>query len=140
MRKTILLGIIGLLCSHQSLFAQNINGSMDSIQTLLCKKWEVNYALMGGMKIGRVPGATEMNYEFNKDKTFLLTSNGSKDKTKGTWSYDAKKKLIKLTLNGKSNTTITSLKEDELVILTDMKGASPDDPMELQMVLKVKAK
>lgn len=51
------------------------------------QKWEVDYTKMGTIKIGRIPGADEINYEFNKDKTFLITSNDPKDKTKGTWEH-----------------------------------------------------
>ena len=140
MKKFICIIFISFLLLSTNSFSQTINLSTDSITTLLCKKWEVDYAMMGNMKIGRIPGATEINYEFNKDKTFLLTSKDPKDKTKGTWAYDTKKKIIKLTVNGKSNTTIISLKEGELIILADTKEATPDDPMEIKLVYKIKTK
>lgn len=140
MKKIICFCIIALITSNLPIFGQSINISEDSITTLLCKKWEVDYVIMGEMKIGRMPGATEINYEFNKNKTFLMTSDDPKDKTKGTWSYDSKKKLIKLTANGKSNTSIISLKENEFIMLTDTKEATPDDPMELKIVYKIRTK
>jgi hypothetical protein len=140
MKKFISICIVALTVSSTSSFAQNITIPLDSIQTLLCKKWEVDYALMGGMKIGRMPGASEINYEFNKDKTFIMTSNDPKEKKKGTWSCDPKKKLIKLTVDGRSNTSIISLKEGEFVMLTDTKNATPDDPMEIKLVYKPRAK
>jgi len=140
MKKIFLIGIITLLFSNTKSLSQTIDLSADSITTVLCKKWEVDYAIMGGMKIGRLPGATEINYEFNKDKTFLMTSNDPKDKTKGTWAYDTKKKIIKLTINGKSNTSIISLKEEELIMLADTKEATPEDPMEIKLVYKIKTK
>lgn len=140
MKKISLIVIITLLFSNTKSLGQTINLSADSITTVLCKKWQVDYAIMGGMKIGRIPGATEINYEFNKDKTFLMTSNDPKDKTKGTWAYDTKKKIIKLIINGKSNTSIISLKEGELMMLADTKEATPDDPMEIKLVYKIKTK
>lgn len=140
MKKFIFIGIITLLLSNTKSFSQTINLSADSITTLLCKNWEVDYALMGNIKIGRIPGAPEINYEFSKNKTFLMTSNDPKDKTKGTWAYDTKKKIIKLTVNGKSNANIISLKEGEFVILADTKKATPDDPMEIKLVYKIKTK
>ena len=140
MKKIIFIGIITLLLSSKKSFSQTIDLSADSITTLLCKKWEVAYAIMGNMKIGRIPGATEINHEFNKDKTLLMTSNDPKDKTKGTWAYDAKKKIIKLTINGRSNTSIISLKEGEFIMLADTKEATPDDPMEIKLVYKIKTK
>lgn len=117
---------------------QNIILSNDSITKLLCKKWEVDYAMMGNEKIGRGPGAPEINYEFKKDKTYLATSNDPKDNIKGTWSYDPKKKLIKLIQNGKSNMSIISLKEEELIMLADFGDVTPDDPMAIKLVYKIK--
>jgi hypothetical protein len=140
MKKFICISLISFLLLSTNSFSQTINLSADSISTLLCKKWEVDYAMMGNMKIGRIPGATEINYEFNKDKTFLMTSNDPKDTKKGTWAYDTKKKIIKLTVNGKSNTSIISLKEGEFIILADTKEATPDDPMEIKVVYKIKTK
>jgi hypothetical protein len=140
MKKIICISVISLLFLSTNSFSQKIDLSTDSIATLLCKKWEVNYAMMGDMKIGKVPGATEINYEFNKDRTFLMTSNDPKDKTKGTWAYDTKKKLIKLTVSGKSNSSIISLKEGEFILLADTKEATPDDPMEIKLVYKLKTK
>jgi hypothetical protein len=140
MKKFICITIISLFLISMNSFSQTINLSADSIATLLCKKWEVDYAMMGNMKIGKIPGATEINYEFNMDKTFLMTSKDPKDKTKGTWAYDTKKKIIKLTVNGKSNTSIISLKEGELIILADTKEATPDNPMEIKLVYKIKTK
>lgn len=139
MKKFIVAGIITLFLSGTKSFSQTINLPADSMTTLLCKKWEVDYALMGDMKIRRIPGATEINYEFNKDKTFVITSNDPNDKTKGTWAYDTKKKIIKLTINGRSNVSIISLKEGEFMMLADTKEATPDDPMEIKVVYKIKA-
>jgi hypothetical protein len=137
MKKIHSFTILGILLSGSSLFAQNINISADSISTLLCKKWELDYALMGGMKIQRMPGATEMNLEFNKDKTFIKTGKDPKDKTKGAWSYDPKKKQIMMKVSGKS-IEIISLKEDQFVMLADTKEATPDDPTEIRLVYKLK--
>lgn len=100
----------------------------------------MDYAMMGGMKIGKMPGATESNYEFKKDKTFILTSNNNSPAGKGTWSYDQSKKLIKLTINGKSNVSIISLKADQLELLADTKDATPDDPMPINIFYKLSTK
>lgn len=139
MKKIIFIGLLTLLSNTHS-FSQSIDLPADSITTLLCKKWEVDYAMMGNMKIGRIPSATEINYEFNKDKTFLMTSNDPKEKTKGTWAYDAKKKIIRLTINGKSKTSIISLKEGQFIMLADTKEATPEDPMGIKLVYKITTK
>jgi hypothetical protein len=109
----------------------------DSIANLLCKKWVMDYAMMGGTKIGKMPGATESNYEFYKDRTFVLTSNTNSTKVKGAWSYDQSKKNIKLTIAGRSNIRIISLKGDQLEMLVDTKDATPDDPMSINIFYKL---
>lgn len=139
MRKFLLTGLAGLFCSAGSLLAQDITLSADSVQTLLCRKWEVDYAVVDGMNIGRMPGAPEINYEFLKDKTFMMFSNDPKDRTKGTWSYDPKKKLVQLLLNGRKDTQVVSLKEGEFVMLADTRNVFPDAPP-IQMVFKIKGK
>jgi hypothetical protein len=140
MKHLIYLSIIALICSSNTSFSQNINIPADSVTNLLCKKWEMDYVIANGMKIGSMPGAAEMNYEFNKDKTFVLTGNGNSMKAKGTWSYDQSKKLIKLTLNGRSNISIISLTAGQLEMLADTKAATPDDPTPIQMFYKLSTK
>lgn len=140
MRHLICISIIALICSSHTSFSQSINIPADSVTHLLCKKWEMDYVIDDGMKISRPPGAPEMNYEFNKDKTFVFTGNGNSTKVKGTWSYDPGKKLIKLTLNGRSNTSIISLTNDQLEMLMDTKAATPSDPTPIQMFCKPSAK
>jgi Lipocalin-like domain (DUF4923) len=139
MKPLICISIIVLICSSHTSFSQSITIPADSVTNLLCKKWEMDYVIANGMKISKMPGATEMNYEFNKDKTFVLTGNGS-TQGKGTWSYDQSKKLIKLTLNGRSNTNIISLTNDQFEMLLDTKAATPDDPTPIQMFYKPSAK
>ncbi|MNE09693.1 hypothetical protein D3C80_1023790 [compost metagenome] len=90
-KKRIILSLVGLFLSIAASFSQSIDLPTDTVTALLCSKWEVNYALIGGMKIGRMPGATEIKYEFNKDGTILLTSTNPNKKAKGTWVYDSKK-------------------------------------------------
>lgn len=140
MKKILFIGLLTLLFSTTNAFSQTIDLPADSVATLLCKKWEVDYAMMGNMKIGRIPGSTEINYQFNSDKTFLMTSSDPKDNAKGTWAYDAKKKIIKLIVNGKSNASIIALKAGEFILLADTKEAMPDSPMEIKVVYKIKTK
>jgi len=132
--------IIAIICSGSASFSQSINISGDSVTKLLCKKWQMDYAMVGGMKIGKMPGATESNYEFNKDKTFILTGNNNSTKTKGTWDYDLSKKLIKLKINGNNNLSIISLQSNELEMLADTKDATPDDPMPINIFYKPSTK
>ncbi len=138
MKKFICSALIIFISAQITLNAQ-ITTPKDSLEFYLCKSWEVDYAMLGGMKIGRMPGATEINYEFKKDKTYLLFDKDAVRTGKGTWEFDPKKKMIRLKdEKGISRQTIVSLKPDELIMLADTKEQTPDDPMDIKMVYKIR--
>jgi Lipocalin-like domain len=134
--KYILSIFIITLMADCSLLGQNINMPPDDVTKILCKKWQIDYALMNGMKVYIANGATQVNYKFDADGLFYLTNNDPNKKSKGSWSYETNKKSIKLTINGTSNTNIISLNENELVMMADTKQATPDDPSNIKMVFK----
>jgi len=127
MKKIIILPFISIIFYASHLVAQNIELSPDSLSTLLCKKWQMNYVMMDGMKIERGAGAPETNFEFKKDKTYSMTDN-KKNSGKGTWTYDPKKKLVKLITNGKSYSSVIELTDAELVMFIDTREATPGEP------------
>jgi hypothetical protein len=134
-KATAVLIILTLL--HFTSFAQ-IKTPVDSISTLLCKQWVVDYAMMGNMKIGKPPGTSTPDYQFNENKKVVVSSGQTKDKTTGTWSYDSNKKVIKIIINGKTNGTVVSLTATELIMLIDTKQATPEDEMAIRLVYKLK--
>jgi len=138
MKKITSITLAVLLLTICKIFGQGIETPVDKIPALLCNKWEIDYVLMGGMKISRTPGAADIVYEFNKNKTFATSGKGDSKIAKGTWVYDEKKKEINLVSGGKSNMKVISLKQNELIMLADTKEATPDVPMQLEMVFKIK--
>jgi hypothetical protein len=108
--------------------------SVDSVKLLLCKQWEMNYILLGGAKIAATPGQ-HLYYDFKPDNTFLISDSPATAKSAGTWSFDPKKKLIVLMINGKHD-FITSLKVGECVQLVQTEKGTP----ETKMVFKIKGK
>lgn len=98
----------------------------------------MDYTMTGGMRLDPMPGAVIMNFEFYKDGTLNLTNNKDAERSTGTWSYNKNKKLISVAIKGGSNMTISSLKEDELIIVMDMSKATPDDPTEIKLFFKIK--
>lgn len=134
--RNLITGFAASLLFAATASAQEVKP--DSLTAFLCKKWEINYAIMGGMKIERLPTAAQVNYEFLTDKTFTITGNDGTQKVKGSWTYLPDKKMIKLVSNGKNNTNIVSLKSGEFVLIANTRSATPDDPMPMKMVFKVK--
>ena len=138
MKKFVCIAFITLIVSGGSLFAQNFSISPENIADFLCKKWEVNYAEMGGKKIQRIIG-TEMNYQFNRNKTFTISNDDPKETKRGTWSFDSNKKVIRLYINGRIEANIISLRDTELVMMDDSDNSVADDPMEIKLFYKPKA-
>ena len=123
--------------SVNELFGQAVDMPLDSVKQLLCKKWVFEYGVLGGQKIGAIPGAETMNFEFKKDGTVLVTSTGLKKPLPGTWIYDAAKKLVRVRTDKQNRTTITSLKKTEMVLQIDTKDVTPSDPTPATFVYKV---
>jgi len=136
-RMKQLIFALSIACSACSVHAQKIDLPLDQLQTLLCRKWQTAYSMMGNMRIDMAPGAPAMTFEFKKDGTFLSTTGRPREIAKGTWTYVAGKKIIQLLIEGRSNFTIVSLNEKELVMSADMKEATPDDPTPITIVYKI---
>lgn len=123
------------VCIIYTAQSQTIDLPLDSVKTVLCKRWEVDYSLMGTMKISRTAGAPEFNYEFFKDQTFLLTSNDPKEREKGKWIYDPKKKLIQLSFTDRNPGDLIALSKNELIMRLNLEKDNPQKP-EIKLVLK----
>jgi hypothetical protein len=132
MKRIIGCLFICLICSSNHSKAQSITMSPDSVRLLLCKQWEMNYFLLGGAKIGTAPGE-KIYFDFKPDNTFLTYDSHGSAKTAGTWSFDPKKKLIVLMINGKHD-FITSLKDGEYEQLVQTEKGTP----ETKIVYKIK--
>lgn len=112
----------------------------DSIAAFLCKKWKTDYAIVGGEKIGSLPGWSDSNYEFSKDRTYVITENGLRAITRGLWTYMPQKKMIRLVVNGKHVADIVSLKNEQFVLLPNLKDVPPGEPTSsIKIVFKVKS-
>jgi hypothetical protein len=139
MKKITCSVIIALFVFSSTAVAQNVSLPADSVSLFLCKKWEVNHALIGNTKMSRIPGTTALNYEFRQDKTFYTTGGTPGDNGRGTWTYDSTGKSITLMMRGKPNTKIISLKPTEFIVLLDSKKPSPEEPVEeTKLVYKVR--
>ena len=140
MKTIFTLCFITLVIANNQTIAQSKSKSHteDSLTNLICKKWEVDYLMLGDIKMSMLPNAEEINYQFNKDKTLSMSGRDSRGLTKGMWCYDKKKKTIRLTIKGKSNTTILSVNDKELVLLADTKGASDKNLPEVKLVYKLR--
>ena len=122
-----LILLLVLAASVSQLFAQNVDMSADAVKGLLCRKWDLNYGIVSGERIGPNPGSPTMSYDFKTDGSVVITINGQSNHLQGNWTFDAANKWIKITVNKQKRLTISSLKQDELVMLIDMKDVTPNE-------------
>ena len=86
MKQTTFL--LCLIYCSLSIHAQKIDIPKDSVKTLLCRKWEAAYTLMGTMRIDMSPSAPVMMFEFKKDNSFTISNDKAGGNTKGIWAFD----------------------------------------------------
>jgi hypothetical protein len=108
----------------------------DSIPDLLCKKWAISYTELNGVKITPQPGGPRMTFEFRKDRSVIIAYGNDKPVT-GAWAFDAAKKRVRITLNGRNRSSVIKLQPDELVMQSDVARATPDDPAPIITVYRL---
>lgn len=114
--KRTLLCIGFLLGLNVALLAQNIKLSTAKLKTVLCKQWEIDYSLMGGMRIGELPGAPNFDFNFKSDGHYeLIRKDGTNEH--GIWFFNYKKKFVELAIEGKVISRIKSIKKDKFVLI-----------------------
>lgn len=138
MKKIFIICQIAIFLLLGKGYAQDVNGSPLEVSAMLAKIWEVDYAMMGTEKIGRMPDAANLIYNFKADHT-LVFSNGDKDKSTGTWNLDEKNKQINLLINGTTNSTVISLKPGEMIMFVHPGKDAPPMPGGLKLVFKIKS-
>lgn len=139
MKKVLFLLLAGVLYLSHSL-GQTINMPVDDVATLLCKKWEIDYAKMGRMSLGRNPAAPETIYEFKRDNSFTLTTVSTGRTSFGTWLYDPVGKLIILKgAEGTSNSSIISISDENFILVPNVLTPTPGSQIVgVKFVYKVK--
>ncbi|WP_324026327.1 hypothetical protein QSV08_02620 [Maribacter sp. BPC-D8] len=115
MRNTLfyILMIIGM---NSTLSAQDINLDESELQSILCQQWEIEYALMGGMKIGQLPGAADFDFDFHSDGKYDIISENEDNKS-GRWIYDIENKYVELSIEEKTTSRIKFIDTNKLILI-----------------------
>jgi len=114
--KRTLLFIVFLLGLSVSIFGQKVKMSTATLKTVLCKQWEIDYSMMGGMRIGELPGAPDFDFNFKLDGNYeLIREDGTNEH--GNWFFNYKKQFVELAIEGKVTSIIKSIKKDKLVLV-----------------------
>jgi len=139
MKKFICLCAITLLAFQAHTYAQNIHLPADSVTKLLCKTWEVDYALVQGKKVTMPSSTPKIYLVFHKDGTCSAVGGKSKPGEKGRWEYDAQTGTISMIVE-KERKSIISLTKTQFVVSADDQDAVPDDSLRIKVYFKVKQK
>ena len=102
--------------------AQNVTQTKTELNKVLCKTWKADYAMMYGMRINQLPNNIAFEFEFNSDNSYLVIK--EKTKQKGKWTFNEKKKYIDLSINNKTNSRITKINENKLILVLVSDGKS----------------
>jgi len=114
--KKILI-IIGLIIGiNVSVFGQEVTLSESELENVLCKQWEIDYAMMNGMKIGQMPGAADFDFKFASDGTYELFRENGNDEL-GNWIYYQENKYIELSIKEKVTSRIKSIDKNKLILI-----------------------
>lgn len=114
MKKSLLV-LAGLIFTIANIHGQQITDEK-SIVKYLCKKWEGNYMMAENLKIS-FAGGEKMQFSFQANNSFVLTTIVNKDTVAGKWNFEKEKKRIVLLMNNKPYKYITSLTKEEFVLL-----------------------
>jgi hypothetical protein len=135
MKKILYLTVGLFLAINLNSKAQNVTQSKTELSKLLCKTWKTDYAMMNGMRINQLPNNIAFEFEFNTDNSYCVIK--EKTKQKGKCAYNESKKHIDLAINNKTNSRITKINENEiiLVLVSDGKNNPVGFP-NMEMYLK----
>ena len=123
MKKNILF-IVFLFGICTTIFSQNINLTKQELESTLCKHWELDYVMMGDIKIGDNIGTSEkLDYQYKSNGEYDLISEVKITGT-GKWIYYSDKKYIELSINNKVTSQIIGIDNDKLIMIlvSDEKG------------------
>jgi hypothetical protein len=137
MKNFIYTCVIAILTFYTGAFAQNVNLTPDSVTKLLCKKWELDYALFQSNKIDYPSLKPKVYVEFFKDGTFLMTGGEPGSVQKGTWEYDASKGTISILIEEKDRKEIMSLTKNQFALFSDDPTSDPNHPERVPLKAKV---
>ena len=134
MKKMFYLLTALFFLSKPTSFGQTISISQDSVNMLLCHKWDIKSITMGGQQINS-SGET-VTYQFFKDSNFTRTTD--KKTENGVWSYEQDKKWIHLKIKKKTHIYIMSLKEGEFQLTANNdKEPIPNNPFGIMVFFKI---
>ncbi|MDV7185985.1 hypothetical protein R3X25_01725 [Lutibacter sp. TH_r2] len=117
MKKLFLIILFGFSIST---FAQKVRGDKVEIENYIAKKWDVEYALMSGLVIKKLPLKTDFEISLTKNGTFQINKL-SGEVIKGTWVYNSLKHYIILLSNENIIGKIAKLESNkmELIFISD---------------------
>jgi hypothetical protein len=129
--------VFALIISCQfSVKAQEITLKPSKLESVLCKRWQVEYAKMGEMKIEQIPGATDFDLLFDKNGTYQVIKTDSEDSQSGTWTYDTKNNSVELEANGNVKFQVKSITKEKLILSLNLGDDAPPGMSNLELHLK----
>lgn len=122
MKKNLILIVLLFGISLNS-SAQEVSFTKTELEEVLCKQWEIEYAMMNGMKIEQMPGAADFDIIFKADGSYdLIRKDG--DNKSGIWVYDTANKSIELSIEERTTSSIKSINHNKMILTLDSEKLS----------------
>lgn len=137
MKKNVSILAILFIALGNSLAAQKISQNESELKSLLCQQWEIEFAIMGGMKIGQLPGATDFDFKFRADGTYDVIKDNEETNT-GSWKFYPDEKYVELEMNGTKTSRIASISGNKLVLVMTPEDSGPPGMGEIETHFKPK--
>ena len=128
MNKRLILTFACFFTFNFLIIAQEITFAKSKLKPILCKRWQIEYAMMGKMKIEQKIGAADFDLKFNTNGSYDLIHDDGKTQ-QGKWVYYTDKKYIELSINNKVKFHVKSIDKTKLILtLVAGKGDPPGLP------------
>jgi len=137
MKKIMFTLVILFITMNNSLIAQKISQKESELKPLLCIEWEIEYANLGAIKIGKIPGAKDFDMKFRPDGTYDIIKDDGETNT-GNWKYYLDKKYVELEINGTITSRITYIDKNKLVLIMTSEDNGPSGMAKIETHFKPK--
>ncbi len=122
--KKIMVSIMLFLAASSFLTAQEVEVNNSELLPMLCKGWEMEYAMMQGTQMKQKPGAANTEFEFKTDGSYLLLGNDG-TKSIGSWRLNSEMNYVELLMKGQEVSRIKSIVADKLIMVLPPKENAP---------------
>lgn len=113
MKKVIICVFVCLF--SLTVFGQKVYMSKQKLDKMICKKWDVEFAALGGMKMRDLNEAANFGLLIKDNGTYDLIKSTGENK-EGHWVYNVNKKFVLLFIENEIYACIKSITNTKMIL------------------------